>query len=125
MIKAIPSAYKGMTNGEVIKAVFPNFHTDEMSHTVWVGYDAMSFHRDWWDSPYEPAKAREVLYSGDGYADGKMVYDMAECPNCGREFEDGDETWNCNFCPDCGQALEWEKDDVLKVIENHLEEVGE
>lgn len=49
-----------------------------------------------------------VLYSGDGYADGYMVYDMAECPNCGREFEDSDETWNCNFCPDCGQALEWE-----------------
>jgi len=56
LIKAIPSAepYKGMTNGEVIKAVFPNFHTEEMSHTVWVGYDAMSFHRDWWNSPYEP-----------------------------------------------------------------------
>ena len=51
---------------------------------------------------------REVLYSGDGYADGEMVYDMAECPNCAREFEDGDETWNCNFCPDCGQALSWE-----------------
>ena len=50
---------------------------------------------------------KTVLYSGDGYADGYMVYDMAECPNCGREFEDGDETWNCNFCPDCGQALKW------------------
>lgn len=50
---------------------------------------------------------KEVFYSGDGYADGEIVYDMAECPNCGREFEYGDETWNCNFCPDCGQALEW------------------
>ena len=54
------------------------------------------------------AEPREVLYSGDGYADGYMVYDMAECPNCGREFEDGDETWGCKFCPDCGQALMWE-----------------
>ena len=27
------------------------------------------------------AEPREVLYSGDGYADGEMVYDMAECPN--------------------------------------------
>ena len=26
--------FKGKTNGEVIKAMFPNFHTDEMSHTV-------------------------------------------------------------------------------------------
>lgn len=31
-----------------------------------------------------------VLYSGDGYADGYMVYDMAECPSCGYEYEDGD-----------------------------------
>ena len=52
---------------------------------------------------------KTVLYSGDGYADGYMVYDMAECPNCGRKFEYGDETWNCNFCPDCGQALNWER----------------
>ena len=57
------------------------------------------------------AEPREVLYSGDGYADGYMVFDMAECPNCGRKFEYGDETWNCNFCPDCGQALKWENED--------------
>ena len=54
------------------------------------------------------AESKEVYYSGDGYADGYMVYDMAECPNCGREFEESDEIWGCNFCPDCGQALEWE-----------------
>lgn len=58
------------------------------------------------------AEPREVLYSGDGYADGEMVYDMAECPNCGREFEDGDETWGCKFCPDCGQALDWGLDNA-------------
>ena len=36
---------------------------------------------------YELGNAEEpktVLYSGDGYADGYMVYDMAECPNCGQ-----------------------------------------
>ncbi len=58
----------------------------------------------------KPQEPKTVLYSGDGYADGYMVYDMAECPNCGREFEEGDETWNCNFCPDCGQALKWEEE---------------
>ena len=41
------------TNGDVIKAMFPNFHIDEMSHTVWVGYDNMSFRREWWEAPYE------------------------------------------------------------------------
>ena len=59
--------------------------------------------------PVRPQEPKTVLYSGDGYANGYMVYDMAECPNCGRKFEYGDETWNCNFCPDCGQALNWER----------------
>ena len=61
--------------------------------------------------PVKPQEPRAVLYSGDGYADGYMVYDMAECPKCGRKFEYGDETWNCNFCPDCGQALNWESEE--------------
>lgn len=51
---------------------------------------------------------REVLYSGDGYADGEIVYDMAECPNCGYEYEDYDKDWGLPFCPNCGQALKWE-----------------
>lgn len=52
--------------------------------------------------------SRFVNYSGDGYSDGKMVYDMAECPNCGKEFEDGDDNWGCaNYCPNCGQRILW------------------
>lgn len=50
----------------------------------------------------------EVLYSADDYYDGKMVFDMASCPNCGHDFEQGDETWESKFCPNCGQALKWE-----------------
>lgn len=41
------------TNGDVIKAMFPNFHTNEMSHTIWVGYDDMSFRKEWWNAPYK------------------------------------------------------------------------
>ena len=52
---------------------------------------------------------KTVLYSGDGYADGYMVYDMAECPNCGYEYEDGDKDWGLPFCPNCGQKLNWER----------------
>lgn len=51
-----------------------------------------------------------VLYSGDGYADGYMVYDMAECPNCGYKYEEGDKDWKEPFCPHCGQALKWESE---------------
>lgn len=49
-----------------------------------------------------------VIYSGDGYADGSFVYDMAECPNCGEYFEEDDNRWESKHCPNCGQALEWE-----------------
>ena len=54
---------------------------------------------------------KTVLYSGDGYADGYMVYDMAECPNCGYEYEEGDKDWGLPFCPNCGQSLNWESED--------------
>lgn len=53
---------------------------------------------------------KTVLYSGDGYADGYMVYDMAECPNCGYKYEDGDKDWGLPFCPNCGQLLDWESE---------------
>lgn len=48
---------------------------------------------------------KTVIYNGDGYADGYMVYDMAECPNCSYEYEDGDKDWGLSFCPSCGQKL--------------------
>lgn len=58
--------------------------------------------------PSVTPKPKPILYSGDGYADGCMVYDMAECPNCGYEYEDGDKDWGLPFCPNCGQSLNWE-----------------
>lgn len=54
---------------------------------------------------------KTVIYSGDGYADGEMVYDMAECPNCGYEYENGDKDWGLPFCPSCGQKLNWERNE--------------
>lgn len=51
--------------------------------------------------------AQKVLYISDGYFNGELVYDMAECPNCNNEFEDGYKNWRTPFCPNCGQALKW------------------
>lgn len=62
--------------------------------------------------PVKPQEPKTVLYSGDGYADGYMVYDMAECPNCGYEYEDGDKDWGLSFCPSCGQKLDWESEEI-------------
>lgn len=45
--------FDGMTNGEVVQELFPNPHISIRSYTVWVGYDSMSFTREWWDAPYK------------------------------------------------------------------------
>ena len=47
------------TNGEVIQALFPNPHIDTKSHTVWVGHDAMSFTREWWNAPYKAERGEQ------------------------------------------------------------------
>lgn len=50
---------------------------------------------------------KQVILSGDGYADGKLVYDFGECPTCGRQWEDGDTEWEEPYCCHCGQKLHW------------------
>lgn len=48
--------------------------------------------------------------SGDGYADGVLVYDTYQCPNCGRYYEiDYDDF---DYCPKCGQRFDWEDSEV-------------
>ena len=59
----------------------------------------------------EKQTPKMVNYTAHGYADGSLVYDMAECPNCGMYYEESDQFWESKFCLDCGQALEWEKEE--------------
>ena len=49
----------------------------------------------------------QVELEGDGYSDGKLVYDYGKCPKCGREFEYGDKDWEEPYCCHCGQKLHW------------------
>ena len=63
-------------------------------------------------------KPKPVNYSGDGYADGELVYDMAECPNCGETYYDGESGWGEPFCPKCGQALDWSWSCGMPEVEN-------
>lgn len=44
-------------------------------------------------------------FEGDGYFDGKLVYDTWICPNCGEKYEV--EFEEHDFCPNCGQAIDW------------------
>ena len=52
--------------------------------------------------------AQPINYISDGYADGYLVYDGAECPNCGYGYEENDSAWKEPYCPHCGQRLNWE-----------------
>ena len=61
-IKAIPSAYKGMTNGEVIKAMFGDDKVSEFMGYArimarvgnWFNEGVVAeFDRDWWNAPYQ------------------------------------------------------------------------
>lgn len=47
---------------------------------------------------------------GDGYSDGELVYDMYDCPNCGKSYELDYEQYD--YCPNCGQKMDWEGIDV-------------
>lgn len=49
----------------------------------------------------------QVELEGDGYADGKLVYDYGKCPKCGWDFEEGDKDWGEPYCCHCGQKLKW------------------
>ena len=43
---------------------------------------------------------------GDGYANGKLVYDIWICPCCRTDYEiDYDDH---KYCPECGQKLDWD-----------------
>lgn len=83
-------------------------HIENQSREWGEDYDVQQILGDIEDM--HPQEPKTVIYSGDGYADGYMVYDMAECPSCGYEYEDGDKDWGLSFCPNCGQKLDWESE---------------
>lgn len=59
----------------------------------------------------EKQNAQIADLSGDGYADGHLVYDTYECPNCGEHYELDYEEYE--YCPNCGQhmKIEYEGDE--------------
>ena len=43
---------------------------------------------------------------GDGYDEqGELIYDMYDCPRCGKSYEIDYEKYK--YCPNCGQAIDW------------------
>lgn len=58
--------------------------------------------------------AEKVIYAGDGYADGHIVYDMAQCPFCGKTFEEDYSGWLDPYCSHCGQKLDWSYEESVE-----------
>ena len=55
-VQGVPSAFEGMTNGEVVKAVFPSFTVEVNSDWVacWIDpHETIGFDLDWWNAPYK------------------------------------------------------------------------
>ena len=86
-----------MTNGEKIKEIFPNFRIEEMSHTVWVGYETMSFRRDFWNAEYEEPVSRynEVKNDLNRAEDELEPTTKIDCDKCiNHEYCDYEPTTN-------------------------------
>ena len=59
----------------------------------------------------EKQKAKKASIFGDGYADGELVFDTYECPDCGKKYEIFYEEYE--YCPNCGQhmKLDWSEEE--------------
>ena len=74
-------------------------------HQAW--YKAEDVYKALESVPSAQPQRKSVNYYGDGYSNGQMVYDSAECPCCGYIFDENDNIWGEPYCPHCGQALDW------------------
>lgn len=63
----------------------------------------------------------EWMGSGDGYADGELVYDTWECSHCGYVIdEEDDPDMLPQFCPKCYAAM---TDEAVRMVMERLEEL--
>ena len=61
----------------------------------------------------------EWMGSGDGYADGELVYDIWECSHCGYVIdEEDDPDMLPQFCPKCYAAM---TDEAVEMVMERLE----
>lgn len=65
----------------------------------------------------------EWMGSGDGYADGELVYDTWECSHCGHVIdEEDDPDMLPQFCPKCYAAM---TDEAVQMVMERLEALHE
>ena len=65
----------------------------------------------------------EWMGSGDGYADGELVYDTWTCSECGHVIdEEDDPDMLPQFCPKCYAAM---TDEAVEMVMERMEELHE
>ena len=65
----------------------------------------------------------EWIGSGDGYADGELVYDTWTCSECGHVIdEEDDPDMLPQFCPKCYAAM---TDEAVQMVMRRLEDLHE
>ena len=65
----------------------------------------------------------EWMGSGDGYADGELVYDTWECSHCGHVIdEEDDPDMLPQFCPKCYAAM---TDEAVEMVMERLETLND
>lgn len=107
--RAIPSDDDRVSLSETVTATYYDEENEEWSWKIVTVRDVLdSVCDEYTVLPSAQPEQKTVIYSGDGYADGHMVYDLAECPECGYEYEEGDMSWGEPYCPHCGQSLNWD-----------------
>lgn len=71
----------------------------------------------------EKAWRGEWMGSGDGYADGELVYDTWECSHCGHVIdEEDDPDMLPQFCPKCYAAM---TDEAVQMVMERLEALND
>lgn len=71
----------------------------------------------------EKAWRGEWMGSGDGYADGELVYDIWECSHCGYVIdEEDDPDMLPQFCPKCYAAM---TDEAVQMVMERMEALHE
>ncbi len=90
-VKTLSRMYEKLSDREV--AVYNRWKEYEEIGTVSECQKAM-----------EKQRAKKPNIWGDGYDDeGNIIYDMYDCPNCGKSYEI--DYTEYKYCPNCGQAM--------------------
>ena len=87
-----------------VKTILKHFEKAEKNGSM-VGIISNSYFSESIKNALKKQIPKKPDLEGDGYADGKLVYDTWICPGCEKEYElDYDEY---KYCPECGQAIDW------------------